>query len=500
MFLRELINQSSPQKTWGNLDIDLSSLTDDSRKVNEGSCYIAIKGVHADGHHYINQAIEAKAAAIIAETAPSDDLLEKGISWVQVEDTRRVLPLLAATWYRFPANDMKMLAVTGTNGKTTTAYLIHSIFEQIQFRAGLIGTIVFNNGLESRPATHTTPGALELQELLSEMAMNDCRAVAMEASSHALTQNRVECIPFDVGVFTNLSQDHLDYHGDMETYFQAKKHLFDLLEETAKNKSFGKKPCAVINIDDKAGERLASLLNGKVNIRTYGFSAKADYRAVVRVVNGRGSEFELHSRDKSYMVKIPLIGRFNIYNALAALVASCAAGISIRNAIKALATAPQVPGRTELVGIKNNIQGFVDFAHTPDALTNVCRTLKELCKGKLITVFGCGGDRDKGKRPLMGNAASEFSDYCIVTSDNPRSEDPESIINDILPGMEGSKYRSITDRKEAIRVAVELATPGDFVLVAGKGHEDYQEFAEGKVPFNDKITLRMCLENWGNDQ
>lgn len=498
MHLRELISQVSPVKTWGDLDMFLSSLQDDSRQVTEGGCYVAVTGLAANGHDYIPQAIQAGATAIIAETTPPTELATENLAWVQLRDTRRDLARLAATWYRFPAYDMKMAAVTGTNGKTTTAYLLHSIFEQVLHRAGLIGTIVFNNGLESRPATHTTPGAIELQSLLSEMTLNDCRAVAMEASSHALTQGRLDCVPLDVGIFTNLTQDHLDYHGSMENYFQAKKALFDLLVETAKIKYTGKKPCGIINIDDSAGEKLYKLYSGKINLRTYGFSAKADYRAIPRVVNGKGSEFELQYKGVSYMVKTPLVGRFNIYNALAALAGANACKVSTRSAIKALANAPQVPGRLELVGSKNNIQGFVDYAHTPDALINVCRTLKDLCKGRLITVFGCGGDRDRAKRPLMGQAASDLSDLCVVTSDNPRSEDPEAIIRDIIPGLKEGRYKTIVDRKEAIRVAVELASPGDFVLVAGKGHEDYQEFALGeRVPFNDKIILRMCLENWG---
>lgn len=497
MLLRELIHTLSPVKTWGNLDIYLSSLVDDSRKVAEGACYVAVKGTCCDGHAFIPQAIAGGATAIIAETAPDAGLEEKSITWIQLKDTAKALPLLASTWYRNPSQDMKMVGVTGTNGKTTTTYLLHSLFKQVWYRGGLIGTVVVNDGLESFPATHTTPGTLELQSLLAQMAHNDCRAVAMEVSSHALSQNRVDNVPFDVTIFTNLTQDHLDYHGNMEAYFNAKKRLFDMQMEAFKNKSLGKKPIAVINADDPAGERLISLFQGKLSIRSYGFSTKSDYRAVLKKMTPKGSEFELKIKERSYMVKTPMAGRFNVYNALAALVGALAAGISVRDAIKALSNTPQVPGRLELVGGKNNIHGFVDYAHTPDALANVCRTLKGFSSGRLITVFGCGGDRDKTKRPLMGKAAAELSDLCIITSDNPRTESPESIIRDILPGLPEGRYKIIADRKEAIRVAVELAASGDCVLVAGKGHEDYQEFATGKVPFNDKVTLRMCLENWG---
>ncbi len=497
MLLRELINTLTPVNTGGSLDTDLSALTDDSRDVEAGGCYVAAKGTKNDGHAYISQALAAGAATIIAETPATEEALSEGVAWVQLAHTDKALPRLASAWYHAPALDMKVVAVTGTNGKTTTTYLLHSIFKQVWHRAGLIGTIVFNNGLESAPSTHTTPGCVELQALLSEMALNDCRAVAMETSSHALSQNRAECIPLDVGVFTNLTQDHLDYHGTMEAYYEAKKHLFDLVAETAAQKSLGKKPCAVINIDDKTGERLAAAFIGKIPVRTFGFSARAEFRALPRIISGKGSEFELQYKGKSYMVKTPLVGRFNIYNALAALAGAVCAGVPVREAVKALSQAPQVPGRLELVGVKSNIQGFVDYAHTPDALTNVCRTLKELCKGRLITVFGCGGDRDRGKRPLMGKAAAELSELCIITSDNPRSEDPDAIIRDITPGLREGRYKIVPDRKMAIRVAVELAQPGDFILVAGKGHEDYQEFATGKVPFDDKVTLRMCLENWG---
>lgn len=498
MHLRELINTLTPVKTWGNLDIHLSSLVDDSRKVIEGSCYVAVKGTSVDGHAFISQAIESGATAIIAQTTATHESMDKDIAWIQLKDTSRALPCLAATWYRHPAEDLKLIGVTGTNGKTTTTYLLHSLFEQVWHRAGLIGTIVVNDGMDTFPAKQTTPGTVELNALLSRMALNDCRAVAMEVSSHALTQNRVDGIPFDVTIFTNLTQDHLDYHKSMDSYYEAKKRLFEMQAALCLSKNSRKKPVAVINIDDPSGERLVNQFSGKLPIRTYGFSAKSDYRAVIKKMTSKGSEFELKFKERSYMVKTPLVGRFNVYNALAALVGALAAGVTPREAVKALADTPQVPGRMEMVGCKSNIHGFVDYAHTPDALTNVCRTLKDLCPGRLVTVFGCGGDRDQTKRPLMGAAAAEFSDLCIITSDNPRSEDPEAIISDIVPGLIEGHYKIIADRKEAIRVAVELAAPGDFILVAGKGHEDYQEIADKRIPFDDKTSLRMCLENWGN--
>lgn len=498
MLLRELLNGQSIIQCWGGLDVALSSLVDDSRKVMEGSVYVAVSGTHQDGHAYIDAALASGAVVIVAEkNAPAYwDATEK--TWVKVSSTSDILPRLASTWYHCPAMDMKLVGITGTNGKTTTAYIVHSLFKQVWHRAGLIGTVVFDNGCESFPATHTTPGTLELNALLAQMARNDCRGVAMEVSSHALTQNRVDGIPFDVALFTNLSQDHLDYHKTMEAYYAAKKSFFERLVEMGDSKFCGKKPIAVINVDDAAGQRLATEFEGKVKMLTYGLSNKGDVRAIPRILSSLGTQFELQYKNKSYLVKTPLVGKFNLYNALGALTAALAVGVPTREAVKAMSELPQVPGRLELLRSKNNIQGFVDYAHTPDALENVCKVLKGLTSGRLIVVFGCGGDRDTTKRPLMGEAVARYADMVLVTSDNPRSEDPEKIIEQIIPGLREGTYRVAVDRKEAIRVAVELAVPGDVVLVAGKGHEDYQELATGKVPFNDKLALRMSLENWGN--
>ena len=497
MTLHTLIASLEPLCITGTTHKDLSALTEDSRQVITNACYIALEGTHIDGHDFIAQAIEKGASVIIAQN-PAPQNLSPEITWVQFKDTNKALPVLARTWYHNPSTKLKVVGVTGTNGKTTTTYVIHALMERVWHRAGLIGTIEFNDGLRTEPATHTTPGSLKVNELLEKMVKNDCRGVAMEVSSHALSQNRIDDIAFDVALFTNFTQDHLDYHKTMEEYFLAKKSFFERLVELKKN-HITKKPVAIFNVDSQTGFALSEEFCSKLNVITYGLSAKAQMRAIPRIMTLVGSEFEVHYKNKAYRVKTPLVGQFNLLNALAGLATAVALGIPLREAVAALAELPQVPGRLELLRSPHNIHGFVDYAHTPDALENVCKTLKELhSSGRLIVVFGCGGDRDAQKRPLMGEMVEKYADIAIVTSDNPRSENPEAIIKDILPGLREGMYRITPDRKEAIRFAVEIAKPGDCILVAGKGHEDYQELATGKIPFNDKVALRMCLENWGN--
>lgn len=477
----------------GKLRKPLTLLTDDSRRVIPGSCYIAVKGTHFDGHSAIPAAIEAGAAAIVAETPCPQEAEKAGICWVQVPDTHKANGLMMSAWHGFPSQQLVMLGVTGTNGKTTISYLTHTIFRTVWQKAGLIGTILYDDGLHRTPSHNTTPGCAELQAMLADMVRNGCRAVAMEVSSHALVQQRTSGTDFRVGIFTNLTQDHLDYHGDMESYYQAKKLLFARMAETTDFKS-----TAVINIDDAYGRRLAEELKPVMKVRTFGMSKEAkeaDFRATPHIISLKGSQYELLYQNRKYLVRTPLIGEFNVSNSLAALAGAVAAGVNIRDAISCLAQSPQVPGRLELVSSVNNVQCFVDYAHTPDAVENVCRTMKQLCRqGRLITVFGCGGDRDHTKRPLMGAAAARYSDICLVTSDNPRSEDPEKIMDDIMPGIPADKRHRMVDREEAIRTALEIARPGDVVLVAGKGHENYQIFANETISFSDAAVVQAYYE------
>ena len=474
----------------GTLKKPLSLLTDDSRRVIPGSCYIAVKGTRVDGHDFIDQAIAAGAIAIVAETPCPAQAQETGICWVQVPDTKEADGVLMSAWNDFPSRKLVALGVTGTNGKTTISYLTNAIFRATWQRAGLIGTIMYDNGAQRTPSHNTTPGCAELQGMLADMVNNGCKAVAMEVSSHALHQHRTTGVDFRVGIFTNLTQDHLDYHGTMEEYYEAKKLLFTRM---AANKSL--KAVAVINADDEYGRKLAEELRPIMRVRTFGLAKDADFRAEPKIISMKGSQYELVYNGKSYLVRTPLIGEFNVSNSLAALAGAVSAGVNIRDAIASLAQSPQVPGRMELVSSVNNVQCFVDYAHTPDAVENVCRTMKQLCRqGRVFTVFGCGGDRDRTKRPLMGEAAARYSDVCIVTSDNPRTEDPEQIIDEIMPGIPKEKQHRITDREEAIRAALKLARPGDCILIAGKGHENYQIFADETITFSDSAVVAKYYE------
>ncbi len=480
-----------PQATiTGSLRRGIGQMVDDDRKVTPGSCFIAVRGSRFDGHKLIPRAISAGAIAIVAEEPCPPAAQKQNVLWVQVPDSRQACGILMSAWQGFPSQRLVVLGVTGTNGKTTISFLLHHILRCTWQKAGLIGTILYDDGAKRTPSTNTTPGSAALQRMLADMARNNCRAVAMEVSSHALQQERTAGIQFRVGIFTNLTPEHLDYHGDMEHYYQAKKRLFTTMAET--NSHGG---VAVINIDDPYGRRLAEEISPLMKVRTFGSSADADFRFSPRTLSTSGSSYELTYREKAYLVRIPLIGSYNISNSLAALVGAVSAGINLRDAINALSRAPQVPGRLELVSSANNIRCFVDYAHTPDALENVCRTMKDLCRsGRLIVVFGCGGDRDRSKRPLMGAAAARYADLCIVTSDNPRTEDPDSIIDEIMPGIPETMRHRITLRAQAIEEALNRARSGDVVLIAGKGHEDYQIIGTKKYRFSDAEAVRRYTE------
>ncbi len=489
MLLRNLITGIDKLTSSGPLDMEIVAITADSRAASAGKLFAAIRGTSLDGHKFIPEVIAAGTSAILAETAPPYDL-SNDIAWLHVPDSRAAIAEIASTFNGKPSADIKLAGVTGTNGKTTIAFLLHHIMKTEWHRAGLLGTIHIDDGETRTPAKHTTPGAIELNAILSTFRDNACRGAAMEVSSHGIHQKRVHAIAFDAAIFTNLTQDHLDYHGTLENYMDAKASWFHDLAANPR----GKKPMAVINTDDPKGNELAKALEGKISIIRYGFGVNCDFRANNLKQSRDGMTFELTAKGKSYLVRAPLIGRFNAYNLLAALSAASACGIKPRNAVAAIADSPQVPGRMENVGNAGGATVFVDYAHTPDALENACRTLKELDPRRLITVFGCGGDRDKGKRPLMAASAARYSDGIVITSDNPRSEDPEAIIREIERGLPKKfSYLAVTDRAGAIETALSNSRSGDIILIAGKGHETYQQFADRTIDFDDRKKADLAL-------
>jgi UDP-N-acetylmuramoyl-L-alanyl-D-glutamate--2,6-diaminopimelate ligase len=463
----------------GTLDREVSGIFHDSRRVEPGGVFCAIAGGGRDGHEFIQSAIERGAVAILSERPNPAEFFA---TWIQVGDVRAAMARAAANFEGNPSHQLPVVGVTGTNGKTTTAFLVHHLMQAILRRAGLLGTIYYSTGDRLVEATHTTPESTDVHRLLREMVEGDCRGVAMEVSSHGLDQRRVDGVAFDVGIFTNLTQDHLDYHGTMDAYYAAKRILFERIDaETAKR---GR---ALINLDDPYGDRLMKERFERLERLTYGRGANCDFRASEIRSDFNGTQFKLAFRERQFLVRTPLIGNFNVYNSVAAIAAAWAIGLNLREVVAKMAEAPQVPGRLEAVGGRQtNYRVFVDYAHTPDALANVLSTLRALAPRRLITVFGCGGDRDTTKRPLMAAAAEAGSDLCILTSDNPRTEDPARIIAQAAKGFSKAAHETVEDRREAIRRAINLAGERDIVLVAGKGHETYQEIDGVRHEFDDR--------------
>jgi UDP-N-acetylmuramoyl-L-alanyl-D-glutamate--2,6-diaminopimelate ligase len=490
MKLADLLSLFHRPVVSGPTDLEVHAVTADSRKCGPGVIFAAFQGETADGNDYVSQALDAGAVAVISEKAPPAGFTQS-LAWIQVADARYALAKCAVALQDNPAGKMKLCGVTGTNGKTTTAFLVHHLMKKSWHRAGMLGTVRIDDGETVETAHSTTPSAVELQEILRRMADHACRGVAMEVSSHGIHQHRVTGIGFDACIFTNLTQDHLDYHGTMERYFAAKKAWFDALAADP----LQKKPVAVINLDDAYGAELAESLQGKMPVWTFGFGVHCDFRMNNLRQSARGMEFELNHKGRQFLVRAPLIGRFNSYNIAGSLAAAAACGIPLRDSVPWMADAPQVPGRMENVGNAGGATVFVDYAHTPDALENACRTLLELEPTRLLTIFGCGGDRDARKRPLMGEVAARLSDYCVVTSDNPRSENPESIIREIVGGMGGSHHVTIIDRAKAIHDTIAATRAGDIVLIAGKGHETYQQFADRTIDFDDRREATKALRD-----
>jgi UDP-N-acetylmuramoyl-L-alanyl-D-glutamate--2,6-diaminopimelate ligase len=461
-------------------DVQIHGVQYDSRKIERNDCFVALRGSERDGHRFLGDAVYngAKVVVIEDDTAYPDSLaMHTGVVKVVVADSRKALARMAANFYGHPARKLRMIGVTGTNGKTTTTHLIKSILEAQGETVGLIGTIEYAIGKTKTSAPHTTPESLELHGILAHMVEAGCTSVSMEVSSHALHQSRVYGIDFRAAIFTNLTQDHLDYHGSMDEYFNAKKILFDEL-------SSGRS--AIINADDPWGKKITS--STAATTLSYAVKSSADIRASKVDLSLQGTSIVVEYQDKKSTVTSPLVGRFNVYNILAAYATGKALGIAEKTIQQGIAELRSVKGRLERVDSPKGWFAFIDYAHTPDALEQCLRAVRELLSGgRIITVFGAGGDRDKTKRPLMGKIAAELSDVAIVTSDNPRSEDPEQIIRDIVVGIpKNSSFRQIVDRRAAIRTAVELAHAGDVIVIAGKGHEEYQLIGTQRIPFSDR--------------
>ena len=492
MQLKELVKKLPVLRVEGSLDREVAGIVYDSRRVTPGMVFVAIPGAHVDGHDFINTAIDRGASAIICER---NGFSSPRATKIKVSDVREALARAAASFYQHPSTKLQVIGVTGTNGKTTVAFMIKEVLEAAGIKTGLLGTVRYEIGDRVIPAHRTTPESLEIHEMMAQMVSSGCQACVMEVSSHALEQKRVAGIEFDVAIFTNLTQDHLDYHGTMENYLAAKQKLF------TKTANGSKRGAVIINIDDASGVRLANEADVEVKI-TYGIRGAASVRATKVHLGANASNFTVETRDKSFACQLPLIGRHNIYNALAATGAALALDIDPKTIQSAFGHMTPVPGRLESVVCGQPFAVFVDYAHTDDALHNVLTTLREVTKGRLLLLFGCGGNRDSGKRAKMGRVAAEFADFTLITSDNPRNESMEKIAAQIEEGFRSVKQRDYAielDRKRAIGEIISLAKRGDTVLLAGKGHETYQEFEDTVVPFDDRVHASEALANLKNE-
>ena len=469
----------------------------DSRRVRPGTVFVAMKGESSDGNRFIDQAIAKGAVAVVTDSASESP--RPGVGWAQVVHGRRALARLSANFYKRPAERIANIGITGTNGKSTTAFIVESILRAAGRKTALVGTIEYHVAGKVLPAPHTTPESLELNQLLAEGLGQGVTDSVMEVSSHALEQQRVFGIPFDVAVFTNLTRDHLDYHRTMEDYFHAKQVLFE---------GCGTDPprAAVLNIDDEHGRQLVKLAKKKSSVvLSYGLTA-GDFHAENLQITGRGSRFQMATPTGNLAIWTPLIGNVNVYNVLAAAAAGYARDCPTDSIVRGISELACVPGRFERVDCGQPFTVVVDYAHTDDALRNLTTLARDFVvhaglKGKVITLFGCGGDRDRAKRPLMGEAAGKGSDLVVLTSDNPRSEDPLAIMNDAVVGLQksGAKYTMEPDRRKAIAFAINQAVAGDIVLLAGKGHEKVQVTKGATIPFDDVEVARETLKTLGFD-
>lgn len=458
-------------------DCEVTGLTDDSRKVQPGMIFACIRGAKFDGHSVAEKMLEQGAVAVLV-----DHDLGLGEKQILTQDTRTLYGQLCAAWFGHPEQKMHFIGVTGTNGKTTTTTLIKQILTKNGHKVGLIGTIQNEIGDEIVHTDNTTPFVYDLMALYAKMAEAGCDYVVMEVSSFGLVQQRIGTTHFDVAAFTNLTQDHLDYHGNMENYYQAKKLLFSLCDH------------AVIDVDDSYGKRLAREISCAIS--TYGVGEGAMYRTKDIALHADGTDYSIATAEQSFPVHLNLTGGFNVANATAAYLICLAAGLSHEAVLTTLEQCPGVRGRCEVIPTGRDFTMICDYAHTPDAVENILKSVKEYTEGRLICLFGCGGNRDNTKRPKMAKAAAQYADYLVVTSDNPRDEDPQAIIDEILTGLAGSDvpYTVVIDRKEAILKSMQMAQPGDVIVLAGKGHEDYQILANGvHIHMDEREIVQECL-------
>ena len=479
MILNQLLKNIKPVCIKGDTDIDITGVNIDSRKIRDGHLFVAMRGTQVDGHTFIGKALEQGANAILCEEIPAET--KANVTYIQVESTEDAVGKVATLFYGNPSAQLKLVGVTGTNGKTTIATLLYNMFRQLGYRCGLLSTVCNYIEGEEIPASHTTPDPIELNALLAKMVEAGCEYAFMECSSHAIAQKRIGGLVFAGGLFTNLTRDHLDYHKTFENYRDAKKAFFDGLSKDA---------FAITNADDKNGSVMVQ--NCKAQVKTYSTRTMADFRARIIECHFEGMYLEVDGRE----VGVQFIGKFNVSNLLAVYGAAVMLGKSPEDILLVLSTLKSVAGRLEPIRSQEGVTAIVDYAHTPDALENVLNAIHEVLDGKggrIITVCGAGGNRDKGKRPLMAQEAVKQSDRVIITSDNPRFEEPQDIINDMLAGLtpqQMKKVVSIVDRKEAIRTACMMAQKGDVILIAGKGHEDYQEIKGVKHHFDDREVVK----------
>lgn len=483
MILKELLKNAGKYEIYGNDGIEISDIEIDSRKIKKNNAFIAIRGTQADGHNYIEKAIELGASTIICEKIP--ETVTEGVTYVTFNNTEDVVGNIATTFYGNPTEKLDLVGVTGTNGKTTIATLLYNMFRGFGYKVGLISTVCNYIDGEAIPTEHTTPDPITLNRLLGKMADEGCKYAFMEVSSHSVAQKRIGGLKFAGGIFTNLTRDHLDYHKTVENYLKAKKAFFDGLPKTA---------FALTNADDKNG--LVMVQNTKAKVVTYSLRTMADFKGKVLEDGFEGMLMDINNTE----VNVQFIGKFNAYNLLAVYGAACMLGKKPEDILLQLSVLKPVSGRFDSMRSPNGYTAIIDYAHTPDALVNVLNAIHDVLKGrgKVITVVGAGGNRDKGKRPLMAQESVKQSDKVIITSDNPRFEKPQDIINDMLAGLnkeEMKKVLAITDRKEAIRTACMLASAGDVILIAGKGHENYQDIKGVKYHFDDKEVVREIFFN-----
>ena len=483
MILKDLLRGVTYTELKGCAEIEISGLTYDSRTASEGSCFFAVSGTVVDGHNYIAKAVEGGATAVICERIP-EEVAELGCTFVVMKDSNLAMGVIASNFYGNPSQELKVVGVTGTNGKTTIATLLYDLVQSMGYKAGLISTVVYKVGAKEIVSTHTTPDAIRLNAMMREMVDEGCDYCFMECSSHAIVQQRIHGLQFVGALFTNITHEHLDYHKTFAEYIRAKKAFFDALPKSA---------FALVNADDRNGEVM--LQNTKASRYTLSLQKMADFRAKVIEMMVEGMELRIDDKE----VWVQFLGRFNAYNLLTVYGAAVLLGFDKEEVLAHLSMLHPVSGRFETVVAKDGTTAIVDFAHTPDALENIIRTIDELRQKeqRLIIVCGCGGDRDKTKRPVMGEMASRMADIAIFTSDNPRTEDPEQILREMEEGVDnGRRYLKITDRHEAIKTAVMLAEPRDIILLAGKGHEDYQIIGTEKFPFNDKAIVKEYFEKF----